>query len=424
MRILYTRLAPVLLGIFVLSWFIPQTYLRATRAETSYVRAMYSPIDKDFISWKHSSSGFTMETTSGEELSDREGRMRLPLFFAADVEKWGGYPLIIDGELITMDARRFFRLQSVGQRMNSYPVDKFFMILESKPEFSSLSMPPDVMILDNDKMRFIKMIDGTEDVEKGKLFTDALIKAGLVFPFIQAANNANPMKDIDEGMFIVDSNNKLFQLIMEEGKPIVRNTGFTIEGNVRGMTMQEDMLKRDYGFIATDDALYLNKYEGEPFKLPIDYKAGLSIDIWSTALNRTFNVLDYTISGLSPTMNIAMDPEYNILKEYISVIPEEDIKRAEMVNKGLSILTPFRFIQSDSLFSGVKFRFVLSKYKEFILLGSFLAIIIYLGFFYSRYKTTKAIVSRNLLEICLCAVFGIPAALMLIVFGPITRKKI
>ena len=87
MRIYWLRLAPVFLGIFVLAWFVPQLYLRATRADYLQLCAVYSSVKNDFIIFETGPSVFQFRDEEGNRISQRDGRMALPYMFSRDVEK-------------------------------------------------------------------------------------------------------------------------------------------------------------------------------------------------------------------------------------------------------------------------------------------------------------------------------------------------
>ena len=90
MRIYWLRLAPIFLGILVLAWFVPQTYLRTTRADYFQVSATYSPLRKEFILWETGPSFFVFKTEAGAPLSQREGN---PLFLSQGRGKMGRFSL-------------------------------------------------------------------------------------------------------------------------------------------------------------------------------------------------------------------------------------------------------------------------------------------------------------------------------------------
>ena len=149
MRIYWLRLAPVFLGIFVLAWFVPQLYLRATRADYLQLSAVYSSVKKDFIIFETGPSVFQFRDEEGNRISQRDGRMTLPYMFSRDVEKWGGFPMSINGRSVTFrDAQEGVRLRATPREV-MLPQSRVLVLMESAPETASFSLPPDIMLLDH-----------------------------------------------------------------------------------------------------------------------------------------------------------------------------------------------------------------------------------------------------------------------------------
>ena len=71
MRIYWLRLAPVFLGIFVLAWFVPQLYLRATRGDYLQQSAVYSSVKMTLSFLETGPSIFSSGTIKAIVISQR-----------------------------------------------------------------------------------------------------------------------------------------------------------------------------------------------------------------------------------------------------------------------------------------------------------------------------------------------------------------
>lgn len=424
MKILYLRLVPVLLGVFVLYWFIPQSYLRATRSEYQQTKAMYSSVKKEFIIWDQNAVGFTMKTEANEPLNQKEGRMLLPFLFARDVAKWQGFPLMIDDKEYTYEDAKNLQVLKMFPRKALIGLPRLFIILESQPDTSSFDLPDDVMILKNNAVCFVNAETGKIKKEKSELFTTAIQNAGAKFPWKAAGNNPDPFKAFDEGLFFVDATNTLFQMLMVKGQPVVKNTHYVLEKPVVSLTVQEDITKEYYGLIVSEDTLYINRYNAKPLALPINYNVyEQSVDMLGNAVDFSINIKKLDGTKLFETQSLATDKDFHILRQYESSISKAQKEEHEWVKRGLAFLTPFSLIQFTPKAIGIVFEWRLTENILFSLFGSITGMVIYLLVQYVWQKQKKYFLKRNLLPLCIIAIFGLPSAIMLFIFAPICIVK-
>ena len=424
MRILYLRLVPVFLGVFVLYWFIPQSYLRATRSEYQQTKAMYSPIKKEFVVWDQNAVGFTMKTEANKELNQKQGRMLLPFLFARDVAKWQGFPLVIDGKTYTYEDAKNLQVLKMLPRKALIGLPHLYIILESQPDTSSFDLPEDIMILKKNAVHFVNAETGKLDKQKSELFTTAIQNAGAKFPWKAAANNPDPFKAFDEGLFFVDATNTLFQMQMVKGQPMIKNMHYVLEKPVISLTVQEDISKDYYGLIVTNDTLYINRYNAEPLALPFSYNVQeQSVDILGTAVSYSINIKKLDGTKLFKTQSIATDKNFNVLRQYENVISEEQKKEHEWIKRGLAFLTPFSLVQFTPKATGIVFEWRVTENILFSGLGAVTGMILYLLVQYIWQKQRQSFVKRNILPLVIIAIFGLPAAIILFVFAPICIVK-
>lgn len=425
MRIYWLRLAPVFLGIFVLAWFVPQVYLRATRADYLQVSGVYSPVKKDFIIFETGASVFQFKDEEGNRISQRDGRMALPYMFSRDVEKWGGFPMKINGRTITFkDAQEGVRLRATPREVMR-PQSRVLVLMESAPDTSSFSLPPDIMLLDDTRLRFVNCADGKENTDKGSAFTAAMLAAGVQFPLQAAGSNPDPYKSLDEGMFFVDARGMLFQLLMVHGQPQCHSSGHTIPGRTLNVDVRENKYSDLLGTIATETGLYLNKRGQAPVHLPLQYQPMVqNVSIWATPLDATFNVSTLGSRLSQDALAIAADGNLNIIRNLLLAPPAPVVARQMSQQRWLSFLCPLTVVQYEPHVAGASLKIAMPEYPLWAAAGSLLSTIMLLML---RKRRENGHMERGTLlracapEMVLTLGFGLPALLALLAAGPLAR---
>lgn len=425
MRIYWLRLAPVFLGIFVLAWFVPQIFLRATRSDFLQVSGIYSPVTKDFILLETGASVFQFKDEEGNRISQRNGRMALPYMFSHDVEKWGGFPMNINGHSITFkNAQEGVRLRATPREIMR-PQSRVLVLMESAPDTSSFSLPPDILLLDDTRLRFVNCANGTENADKGAAFTAAVLAAGAQFPFQAADSNPDPYKSLDEGMFFVDARGVLFQLLMVRGQPLCRSTGNTLPGKTLNIGVRENKYSDLLGTIATESGLYLNRRGQAPARLPMQYQPEVhNVSVWATPLGSTFNVSSLGSRLSQDTLVIAADGSFKVIRNLLLAPPDTVVARQINQQRWLSFLCPLTVMQYEPHVAGASLKIAMPEYPMWAVVGSLLstlALVVQRKWLLNRHVRPGSLLRVCMPEILLALVFGLPALLVLVVAGPLAR---
>lgn len=425
MRVYWLRLAPVFLGVFVLAWFVPQLYLRATRTDYLQLSAVYSSIKNDFIIFETGASVFQFRDEEGNRISQRDGRMALPYMFSRDVEKWNGFPLSINGRTVTFrDAQEGVRLRATPREV-MLPQSRVLVLMESAPETASFSLPPDIMLLDDTRLRFVNCANGSENVDKGTAFTAAVLAAGAQFPFQAAGSNPDPYKSLDEGMFFVDARGALFQLLMVRGKPQCHTTGHTIAGKTLHVDVRENKFSDLLGTIATETGLYINRRGQAPMRLPLQYQPHVqNVSIWATPLDATFNVSTLGSRLSQDSLVIAADGKLKVIRNLLLSPPETVVERQINQQRWLSLLCPLTVVQFEPHVAGTSLKVSLPEYPLWAVAGNLLATILLLIFRQrqgNRRMQAGTPLRACMPEMLLTLIFGLPALVALVAAGPMLR---
>lgn len=414
------RLASVILCITILAWFIPSFYQKSTRPDRFFISAQYSPILQRFIMLDMGHNSARYRDENGQIYPNREARMLLPLSYPYDLGKWGEFPLELEGQTFSFD-RAIGALQriSVSPRDVNTKTLPLYTLLESNPEGASLITPPDIFSVKPRRIEFINVADGSLNEEKSVQFTHALTQSGVIFPLKLVNSNPSPLKPFDEGAFIIDANNRIFQLKIVNGQPVSRDLGVNLADEARYMSISENQQKEIYGLIATDHNVYLIMYDNRLQPLPLDsYTANQhSIDMRMDALYRIIIKTDVT-DRLNGGINLlAANKQYLPVRRLHQSMPDEIKARTAMVNKGLSLLTPFTIKQFESTQASAGLYIDLASDRLFMLFGMIASLLGYALWRKARHQ------SINVIEMIVVFFSGLPGLIAILLFGPVAENR-
>jgi hypothetical protein len=404
------RFAAMLICVLVLVWFIPYVYGRATRADRFQLSGEYSPLTRRFMIWEMGPKGIRFRDEDGRLLPTREAQRLMPLVFPGNVRKWGGFPITLDGRVFSFEEaeknlRYFSSLTPREIFGRKFPVHALF---ESVPEGVSLELPDDVLVVGADGISFLRCADGSLNGEKSVRFTAEIKRAGAVFPLRLAASNPSIYKPFDEGLVFIDGNGGIFQLQMARGEPVCRATGLVAPRDTLALIVEEHESRGFYAALAAGAGPYLLMYGDRLLRLPSeswDPRVN-TLSLRSTALYRT--MIEHDLSGVAaPVRYAALDRDFRPLRRYSALLPEAVRARSELLDKGLSLLTPFVLSQFFDL------RF--APNPGFAALG----VVCALGLFYACCRRARRL---DLAALFLVACTGLPGCIAALAFGPLGRE--
>lgn len=409
------RLVPFFLCLIVLNWFLPKIYLRATIGENRNVSGQYSPITQNFILWENTPTGLIYRNANGEKLSQIEARKLLPFFFHQDGLKHNLFPLHLEGQQFSyQDALTNHHFRIYPGKVFKHRLPLYFL-LESAPQTAELSLPDDVLLFEKDSVRFINCKTGLNKKEKSEIFTRALLQSGVTFPVQLAANNPEPQKPFDEGLFFIDGQNKLFQLKQIKGKPFCRFMKNTFSSLPLALFVDENLQKKYYGQIVTDKNIFLIGYDQKLIRLPLpNYEAAnTQVQVRNTPFYKTLIAQKNDIQ--KPTTFIAADKfwqQHSVRKESCRPPVAAYQKCRE---QGLSLLGFFRISQFQANKAGTVLRIELASFPLIAAASNLLCVVL---LFLRRFHLQK-----SWFEMLSVAVFGLPGLISLLIFGPLCQSK-
>ncbi len=272
------RLARILLLLVVIvvsANFLPKLYWMKFEKRQNAPFIVYSPVIEDFVIKRSTADVGDSELKwmdSKGNLYDRDDNDRLlPFFYYRQLAASNRLPDSIRGIPTPLDSIRkngfTFRLRP--SIINSNDIGLYSM-LESQSGRVKLEMPDDFFSITG-KMEFIDCASNNVNMEKSKLFTDALVDAGFDFPARYISGNPTTRKPFDEGYFVVDNSGSLFHIKMANGNPICINTNFPENIDIRYISVKESNLREFYAYVISEDnRVYLLSYNNyKPVELPV-----------------------------------------------------------------------------------------------------------------------------------------------------------
>ena len=258
-----SRYTIILLIVVVSALYLPDLFSMLFDKKVTKPRVDYSAVIDEFVYIKSYGMGqIEYGDVQGNLYSEREFFKLLPFMYYASLEKWGELQPSLKGfKLNSKDIRQNTQVFRIKPDEINPPGVPLTILFESEPDYAELTIPDDILRLG----KTIEFIDpGTNKVleEKSEKFRHAMESAGFVFPAKLVAGNPTNRKPFDEGFFVKDAENNVFQLKMIKGEPFCVNTGIDPNLNIRQIFISENSRKEFYGTVLTEDnKIYLITYD-------------------------------------------------------------------------------------------------------------------------------------------------------------------
>ena len=266
----------IVLAIIVLAWLLPALYelVFPVTGKTPFV--VYSCLDSTFIRFETADKQVRYIDFRGQEFTKSEADSLLPLFAFRQLVAEGRLPDRLYGVALTpkLIQQNAFHFKTSPKQLNK-PAVGLYTLLESASGRVDLTLPPDVFRLTDEGLEFIDCETNKVNKAKTLSFSRELTKHGFTFPVRLIWGNSTTRKDYDNGFLLTDSNERLFQLKMVKGVPLVREIDKSEELREERRFIQlftiEPANRALIGFVVTDDyQLYAVRADGELAHIGID----------------------------------------------------------------------------------------------------------------------------------------------------------
>ncbi|MCD6185096.1 MAG: DUF4857 domain-containing protein, partial [Deltaproteobacteria bacterium] len=223
-----SRYAVIIISICIMAVYIPHFYWKVFGAFKWRTLLFYSPTHKNFV-YKEIKIAhrFQYGDETGKIYNEKELEEILPFLYWRNLEKKGKIPIIIDGKTYDEDTikknRQCFELMP-KMFPDKHPQIQLYPLFDTKKDEALLKFPKEMFRITDKQMEFITASTNMIDEHLSKVFTNALINKGFVFPARLIAGKPTCMKPFDEGYFIVDSKKRVFHLKHVDNKPVCIKT--------------------------------------------------------------------------------------------------------------------------------------------------------------------------------------------------------
>jgi hypothetical protein len=357
----FSRYILVFAGIIVASIALPSFYWTTFEKVPKSPMVYYSCVLNDFIIV----NGDSRVDTKGKIYSADDYEKMLPCLFFRQLITDGTMPDSIKG--VAMEPSAIARASSFYKcepyKINA-PMPSLYPMIESKSGKVNLVMPSDYFRIEK-RMEFIDAKSNSINQEKSLMFTKALSDDGFTFPAKIIAGIPSVRKSCDEGYFVKDAANKLFQVKMEKGKPVVVkiNTPEDLDivyieaVDIRSKEFYCYLFTRNKGiYLVMEDTYDLQRLPIEDFD-PLTMSFKMSSDLFNKCI---------MINGKNWYNTVVVDDMYQIVDSY-SEKWDGLYQRTE--GKIFASIFPFELRTNDENSSYVNLYFKLSPGFKWIFIN-------------------------------------------------------
>ncbi|MBC8400843.1 MAG: DUF4857 domain-containing protein [Candidatus Marinimicrobia bacterium] len=266
------RLMMVAVVIFIVAIYLPKFYWKIFDKKIRTPQVYYSAVHEEFFLGKHNGKKYVHYDLKGNQYTREEFEQKLPLLHYRQLVLDNDMPEYIQGRKIELDE---LRLNKFIKRVRPHNLDQpqidLYPLIESQSGRVQLAMPEEMFRI-TDRMEFITAATNQIDEKLTELFTTKLIAQGFKFPAQYIAGNPTTRKPFDEGYFVVDAANEVFQIKMIQGQPFCRKTGIPTNLEIQAILIGEMNLREFYGMLITKTSdVYLITYDNYKLvKLPLN----------------------------------------------------------------------------------------------------------------------------------------------------------
>lgn len=329
----------------------------------------------------------------------------LPFIYYKNMEIWGLLPVHLNGR--EFDKSTIQKSRQVMELSSRHISDKtphagLYPLLESNPGQARLVFPEDRFRMTDTAMVFVNADTNTVDRELTRTFTRALKDQGFVFPARSVNGKFTVLKPFDEGVFLVDSDYRVFHVKRVGQEPRVVRTGIPAALKTRYIDVSENSSQVFYGLLlAGDGTVHLLSYDNYTLvPIPLEHYDSDRMD-----LKLIFNPLYVTAvySDAATIRAVAMDKQFQPLASYTHAMSRATPTYAFQIHQ---FLFPFS-LKPGTTETDDYFRFHPALGDLSSLAGLVLCILIYGGFTFLHRKRRPD--AGRLLLVAITGIYGLIA---------------
>lgn len=315
--VLASRVIPWIIAVTLIATAAPWCYhFFADRSEPNRF-VLYSSVIKDFAILEHTEGGVSYSDAHGGSYTEAEFDSILVTFHYRQLMSEGRLPDSLNGVAVSPQffQRENFTFRSATSEVNRPAVPLYFL-LESMSGRVDLSMPSDVFRLTSGGIEFVDMGSNRLNVEKSRIFTEAMLKKGFKFPAKVVSGNGTNRKDYDNGYLLTDSDGALYNLKMQRGRPYFRKIDTPQGLDISHISVTEFRNHRSLAFLIDSEG-YFYVLEAGTYRI---VKTGLPpVDPTLTNISIIGNAFDWTVTykNADSVKRFATDAQnYNVMLKF------------------------------------------------------------------------------------------------------------
>jgi hypothetical protein len=359
---LFAHLALLLTGILLLAHYLPAGYWLVADKQQRAPYVFYSCVSKHFLFTRYAGREMTRTDAEGKVYEREDFEDLLPLDNYMQLYKDRRMPKEIDGVAVTPEKLRHDRINlRIKPAQLDSPAVALYPLIESDSGRVHLEMPGDFLRF-GPGLEFIDVKSNAVIREKSDRFMAAFAAAKFVFPVKLLGGNPSTLKPYDEGYFLVDAQNAIFQLRQIHGEPDLKRLVDLAAPETRplwaglkprylGVQEQDN---HEVHVVIVEDSGRTHLVVGPDYQLvtlPLQTynPATMTLSIRGDMLNRLI-----TVNAENEVEAVVLTRDYQLVDRYTETLPERKDRTA---GKIASVIFPFTLDFEDDASGFIGFYF-------------------------------------------------------------------
>lgn len=272
-------------SVLLLAFLLPFAYQRLIAVLPEKTHVFHSVVLNRFVYTESVPYGMQTQKTEdhhdsivyrdelGNFLTRLEFEDALPFIYYRNAQVRGKLPFHYGGRAYGRaeieKERRVIELKSRDLYDKNFQ-ERIYPLFEANINQVALTFPDNRLRFTDTGAEFVSADTNRVLAEKSRLFTEAMLAAGVRFPIMLVAGNFTTFKPFEFGMLVLDSQNSLFHLKQADAKPVVERAAFPEGKRLRHIAVSENRNSRRLGLaVDWDNGVYLVQHSPLSF-IPLE----------------------------------------------------------------------------------------------------------------------------------------------------------
>ncbi|ASY29937.1 DUF4857 domain-containing protein [Taylorella equigenitalis] len=356
----------------------------------------------------------------GRELSKEEMNKALPFKNLYSLMRLKQLPEKVGDWTFDPDlAYKFINRERFSAHRLDKPKLKLYTLMESNPGIDGFDTPDDLFRITDYGIEFIDLETNNVNKSKSHELTELMKSQGFNFPHKFIADSPDPRKTIDNGVFIVDSDYRVFHLKLLNGRFSLVRTDTILPQNTVDIDVLEQARQQFHAMITTTDSLLLLKWDDYRIvKVPFNEYKPYSENI---AIDGDYLNWEFTRSAVDDSRRdfVVTDRDLNTYKRHHWELDKDYKNKKWNVRNAVGFFFPYfvKFDLKERTQNNIYLRLMGAEWWIMIL-GSMVSVFAYMlvcnrGRSWSRWARPSI---WDLLFLCITSFYGL---IVLLILGPV-----